>query len=75
MRRAGGASHCERRQPKLTDNFLTFRTYPSNDLVSRKMVHTAMAASFRQSDGHENAGRRRPRIAIRGHARQLHIPI
>jgi len=51
------ASHRERRQRKLIDKFLTFRKNQSNDLLSRKMVLSAMVASFRQSDGHENAGR------------------
>jgi len=54
------ASHRERRQGKLINKFLTFRKKQSNDLVSRKMVHSAMVASFRQSGGNENADRRRP---------------
>jgi len=52
------ASHRERRQAhrQIRDFQKTAVYY----LVSRKMVHSAMVASFRQSDGNENAGRRRP---------------
>jgi hypothetical protein len=39
---------------------LDFQKNPSNNLVSRKMVHSAMVASFRQSNCNENADRRRP---------------
>jgi len=53
-------SRRKRRQPKRINKFLTFRKIAVNDLVSRKMVHSAMVASFRQSDGHENADGRRP---------------
>ncbi len=54
------ASHRERRQRKLINKFLTFRKIAVYYLVSRKMVHSAMVASFRQSDCNENADRRRP---------------
>ncbi len=46
---------------KAHQHFLDFPKKQSNDLVSRKMVHSAMVAPFRQSDGHKNAGRRRPK--------------
>ncbi len=57
------ASRRERRQPKLIDKLLTFRKIEFNDLVSRKMVHSVMVASFRPFDCNENADR--PRAGTR----------
>src|SRR5271166_5270936 len=54
------------------DRFLTFRTKRSNDLVSRKMVHSAMVASIAGPIATRRPTAADPRTAIRGRARQLH---
>jgi len=56
----GMASHCERRQRKFSDIFLTFRNRRSNYLGLQKDGSHRHGRFDRQSDCNENAGRRRP---------------
>ena len=52
---------------------LDFQKYRSNDLVSRKMVHTALVASIATPIVTRTLTACDPRTAIRGHVRQLNI--
>ncbi len=66
-------SRRKRRQPKRINKFLTFRKIAVNDLVSRKMVHSAMVTSIASPIVTRTVTAVDPRTAIRGHVRQLHI--